>query len=97
VAVYLARLCSLVVEKKDTWQAGIGASRCVAKKVHNMSFSYDSSPVSNGKRTIDLTMDNQFKLSAGTHVQRVQEGKQPEIARTRLRAALVRSGADCLV
>ena len=30
-----------------------------------MGLSYDSSPVSDGKRTIDLPMDRQVKLSAG--------------------------------
>ncbi len=30
-----------------------------------MGLSYDSSPVSDGRRTIDLPMDEQLKLSAG--------------------------------
>lgn len=56
-------------EWKDTWHAGIAASRYVGNKVYNMGFSYDSSPVSDGKRTIDLPMDEQFKLSAGMGIQ----------------------------
>jgi long-chain fatty acid transport protein len=54
---------------KDTWHAGIGASRYVGNKVYNMGFSYDSSPVSDSKRTIDLPMDEQFKFSAGMGIQ----------------------------
>ena len=54
---------------KDTWHAGIAASRYVGNKAYNMGFSYDSSPVSDGKRTIDLPMDEQFKLSAGMGIQ----------------------------
>ncbi len=52
-------------EWKDTWHAGIAAVRHLGDKVYSMGFSYDSSPVSDGKRTIDLPMDNQFKFSAG--------------------------------
>ena len=37
---------------KDTWHAGIAASRNVANKGYNVGFSYDSSPASDGKRTI---------------------------------------------
>jgi long-subunit fatty acid transport protein len=37
-----------------------------------MGFSYDSSPVSDGKRTIDLPMDEQIKLSAGMALQQTE-------------------------
>jgi len=54
---------------KDTWHAGIAAARHVGNKIYSMGASYDSSPVSDGKRTIDLPMDEQFKLSAGMAIQ----------------------------
>ena len=37
-----------------------------------MGFSYDSSPVSDSKRTIDLPMDEQIKLSAGMGLQQTE-------------------------
>ena len=52
-------------EWKDTWHAGIAVLRKKANKAYSMGLSYDSSPVSDGKRTIDLPMDSQLKLSAG--------------------------------
>jgi long-chain fatty acid transport protein len=57
---------------KDTWHAGIAAARHSGNKVYNMGFSYDSSPVSDGKRTIDLPMDEQIKLSAGMALQQTE-------------------------
>jgi long-chain fatty acid transport protein len=56
-------------EWKDTWHAGVAVARHLGNKVYSMGLSYDSSPVSDSKRTIDLPMDNQFKLSAGMGLQ----------------------------
>lgn len=54
---------------KDTWHAGVAVARYTGNKHYSMGMSYDSSPVSDGKRTIDLPMDVQMKLSAGMGVQ----------------------------
>jgi long-chain fatty acid transport protein len=50
---------------KDTWSAGV-AFVDGSNKTHGYSvgFSYDSSPVSNKDRTIDLPFDETYKLSA---------------------------------
>ena len=50
---------------RDTWHVGIAAIRRKSNRAYSMGLSYDSSPVSDGKRTIDLPMDRQLKLSAG--------------------------------
>jgi long-chain fatty acid transport protein len=52
-------------EWKDTWHVGLAAARHTANKVYSMGIAYDSSPVSDGKRTIDLPMDSQLRVSAG--------------------------------
>ena len=56
-----------VIERnfKDTWSAGV-AFVDMSNKVNGYSvgFSYDSSPVSNKDRTIDLPFDETYKLSA---------------------------------
>ena len=57
---------------KDTWHAGIAAARHTGNRFYSMGFSYDSSPVSDGKRTIDLPMDEQIKLSAGMGLQQTE-------------------------
>ncbi|MEH6616340.1 MAG: outer membrane protein transport protein, partial [Porticoccus sp.] len=49
----------------DTWHVGIAAARHTGNKFYSMGFSYDSSPVSDSKRTIDLPMDEQIKFSTG--------------------------------
>jgi long-chain fatty acid transport protein len=54
---------------KDTWHAGVAMARHLGNRVYSMGLSYDSSPVSDSKRTIDLPMDSQLKLSAGMAVQ----------------------------
>ena len=59
-------------EWKDTWHAGFAAARYDGNKVYSMGLSYDSSPVSDSKRTIDLPMDEQFKLSAGMGLQHTE-------------------------
>jgi long-chain fatty acid transport protein len=50
---------------KDTWSAGV-ALVDMSKKTrgYSVGFSYDSSPVSNKDRTIDLPFDETYKLSA---------------------------------
>ena len=58
---------------KDTWHAGIAAARHTGNRFYSMGFSYDSSPVSDGKRTIDLPMDEQIKLSAGMGLQQTEK------------------------
>jgi len=50
---------------RDTWHVGIAAIRKKSNRAYSIGLSYDSSPVSDGKRTIDLPMDRQVKLSAG--------------------------------
>ena len=50
---------------KDTWHAGIALMHKRGNRAYSMGLSYDSSPVSDGRRTIDLPMDEQLKLSAG--------------------------------
>ena len=52
-------------EWKDTWHVGLAAARYTGNKVYSMGIAYDSSPVSDGKRTIDLPMDSQLRVSAG--------------------------------
>ncbi len=56
-------------EWKDTWHAGIAVRVMWVTRSTTWAFSYDSSPVSDGKRTIDLPMDAQFKFSAGMGIQ----------------------------
>lgn len=53
---------------RDTWHAGIALLHKRGNKGYSVGLSYDSSPVSDGKRTIDLPMDSQLKLSAGMAV-----------------------------
>jgi len=50
---------------KDTWNAGV-AFVDLSKKTsgYSLGISYDSSPVSNRNRTIDLPFDETYKLSA---------------------------------
>jgi len=50
---------------KDTWSAGVAITDLSNKtRAYSVGFSYDSSPVSNKDRTIDLPFDETFKLSA---------------------------------
>ena len=55
---------------RDTWHAGIALLHKNGNKGYSVGLSYDSSPVSDGKRTIDLPMDSQLKLSTGMVVDR---------------------------
>ncbi len=47
----------------DTWHAGIAVSRIGERHQWSLGFSYESSPVSDSKRTIDFPVDEQFKFS----------------------------------
>jgi len=50
---------------KDTWSAGVAYVDMSNKTSgYSIGFSYDSSPVSNKDRTIDLPFDETYKLSA---------------------------------
>ena len=50
---------------KDTWHLGIGMVRHLGKeRAFSLGASYDSSPVDDEDRTIDLPFDKQIKLSA---------------------------------
>jgi long-chain fatty acid transport protein len=50
---------------KDTWSAGVAFVDMSNKtRGYSVGFSYDSSPVSNKDRTIDLPFDETYKLSA---------------------------------
>lgn len=50
---------------KDTWHLGFGmAVRLDENRLFSLGASYDSSPVDDDDRTIDLPFDEQFKLSA---------------------------------
>jgi len=50
---------------KDTWSAGVAFVDLSNKtRGYSVGFSYDSSPVSNKDRTIDLPFDETYKLSA---------------------------------
>jgi len=56
-------------EWDDTWHLGVAAARRAGNRVFSMGLSDDSSPVSDSKRTIDLPMDSQLKLSGGMAVE----------------------------
>jgi long-chain fatty acid transport protein len=49
---------------QDTWHAGIAAAYTVDNSRYSVGFSYESSPVEDEDRTVDLPMDEQFKFSA---------------------------------
>ena len=50
---------------KDTWSAGVALVDMSNKtRGYSVGFSYDSSPVSNKDRTIDLPFDETYKISA---------------------------------
>jgi long-chain fatty acid transport protein len=48
---------------KDTWHAGVGLAYERGKDIYACGFSYDSSPVNDSKRTADLPLDEQIKVS----------------------------------
>ena len=59
---------------KDTWSAGVAFVDISNKtRGYSLGFSYDSSPVSDKNRTIDLPFDENYKLSAAY---RWDSGKQ---------------------
>lgn len=47
----------------DTWHAGIALSSIGEGRLWSLGFSYDSSPVEDKHRTIDLAFDEQYKFS----------------------------------
>jgi long-chain fatty acid transport protein len=47
----------------NTWHAGIAIGRTTADKSFSFGFSYDSSPVSDADRTVDLPFDEIYKFS----------------------------------
>jgi long-chain fatty acid transport protein len=49
---------------KDTWKFGFAAGRLANERLFSFGFSYDSSPVDDKDRTIDLPLDEQLRLSA---------------------------------
>ena len=50
---------------RDTWNAGVAFVSARKKDdYYSVGFSYDSSPVRNKDRTIDLPFDETYKLSA---------------------------------
>lgn len=50
---------------KDTWQIGFAVSKKMSEESQlALGFSYDSSPVDDDDRTLDLPFDEQIKLSA---------------------------------
>lgn len=49
----------------DTWYAGIAFSRIEGDHVTSIGFSYDSSPVDDKDRTLDLPFDEIYKVSMG--------------------------------
>jgi long-chain fatty acid transport protein len=61
--------CLLYLRGRHTWHVGIALLHKRGNKGYSIGLSYDSSPVSDGKRTIDLPMDSQLKLSAGMAVE----------------------------
>jgi len=48
---------------KDTWHVGVGLAYEREKDIYACGFSYDSSPVNDSKRTGDLPLDEQIKIS----------------------------------
>jgi long-chain fatty acid transport protein len=53
---------------KDTWKFALGLRwRTAGSWTHYTGIAYDSSPTSAGKRTADMPMDEQWRLSVGTN------------------------------
>jgi long-chain fatty acid transport protein len=49
---------------KDTWHGGAAIAHKAGDHVYSLGLAYDSSPVSDGDRTIDLPFDKIWKVSA---------------------------------
>ena len=65
----LSPVVSLDRKWDDTWHAGIAYAQDFDKKGRvSFGFSYDSSPVSDANRTIDLPFDETFKFSTSYSV-----------------------------
>lgn len=59
---------ALVRDWKDTWKFAIGLRwRTGGPWMHYTGIAYDTSPTSETKRTADMPMDKQLRLSAGTN------------------------------
>ena len=73
----------------DTWHVGFGGTYKLADERHfsRISFgvAYDSSPVSDSKRTLDLALDEQFKIGFSI-------GKNTPTRRYNVGATLIKSG-----
>lgn len=48
---------------KDTWRVGAGMGYRTGQKIFLLGTSYDSSPVSDSKRTFDLPLDKQIRIT----------------------------------
>ena len=61
----LATNPTVILNRKfdDTWHAGIALGHIGQGKSWSLGFSYDSSPVEDEDRTIDLAFDEQYKFS----------------------------------
>ena len=59
---------ALVRDWKDTWKFALGLRwRTAGAWTHYTGIAYDTSPTSDSKRTADMPMDEQWRLSAGTN------------------------------
>jgi len=59
---------ALVRDWKDTWKFALGLRwRTAGAWTHYTGIAYDSSPTSASKRTTDMPMDEQWRLSVGTN------------------------------
>lgn len=59
------RVLTLDRDWDDTWHAGVGAARRLSpRSIVLLGVSYDSSPVKNKHRTLDLPFDETWKLAA---------------------------------
>ena len=59
----LAKVQTFDRDFKDTWHIGAGLAYRKEKNIYACGTSYDSSPVSDSKRTADLPIDEQIKFS----------------------------------
>jgi long-chain fatty acid transport protein len=59
----IARVQTLDRDFKDTWHGGVGLAYTRGKDIYGCGFSYDTSPVNDSKRTGDLPLDKQVKVS----------------------------------
>ena len=69
----LTTVAELDRDFKDTYRVGLGLGYKSNGKVYLLGTSYDSSPVSDSKRTFDLPFDEQFRI-AGSMIQKTEKG-----------------------